>query len=288
MRDLYASVFHARLPRCVATATGLLFALVLSGANALAQAPTPAAGSGGVSDAAALADKIANPIAAVIQVPFQFNYDRGMGRDQEGSMTYMKFQPVVPIEVSKEWNYIVRPIVPVQWMRNVDGFSGNGVGSIAIETFFSPITRSDVIWGLGPYVAFPSASGPEFGSKQWGIGASFAGIWRPGSWTMGALIYQSWNAGGSGMAGTANNTYWQPFISYVTKDAWTFTLDTESNYNWDAHRSSNPMNLIVSKLVFFDKLPVSFALGARYYLTSTPGGAEGWGTRATVSFVFPE
>ncbi len=44
----------------------------------------------------------------------------------------------------------------------------------------------------------------------------------------------------------------------------------------------------MSKLVFIDKRPVSFALGARYYLTSTPGGAEGWGARATVSFVFPE
>ena len=80
-------------------------------------------------------------------------------------------------------------------------------------------------------------------------------------WTIGLLGYQSWNVGGSAEAGTANNTYWQPFVSYVTKDAWTFTLDTESTFNWDARRASNPMNAIVSKLVYFGKMPVSLAVG---------------------------
>ena len=75
-------------------------------------------------------------------------------------------------------------------------------------------------------------------------------------------------------SGTANNTYLQPFISYVTKDAWTFTVDTESTFNWDARRASNPMNAIVSKLVYFGKMPVSLAVGARYYLTSRAARAR--------------
>ena len=102
------------------------------------------------------------------------------------------------------------------------------------------------------------------------------------------LGYQSWDVGGSAVAGTANNTYWQPFASYVTHDAWTYTLDTESSFNWDTRRASNPLNAIVAKLLYFGKQPVSLAVGARYYLTSTPGGPSGWGARATITFVFPE
>ncbi len=271
----------ARLPSILAACL-----LVVASPSAVAQATSAAPTS--ASDASALADKLANPIANLISVPFQFNYDRGIGSHHDGSVVTLKFQPVIPITVNTEWNYIVRPIVPVEWMRDVNGFSGTGVGPIAIETFFSPNRGDDVIWGAGPYLSLPSASGPEYGSKQWGAGVSAVGMIRPGSWTIGMLGYQSWNVGGSAIGGTANNTYWQPFASYVTKDAWTFTLDTESNYNWDTHRSSNPMNVIVSKLTYIEKLPVSFALGVRYYLSSTPGGPEGWGGRATVSFIFPK
>jgi len=255
---------------------------------ALAQgAGTPAA-DGAKADAADIADKLANPVAKLVSVPFQFNYDRGFGDKEQGHMVTMKFQPVIPLSVNKEWNYIVRPIVPVEWQTNIDGSNGTGVGPVAIETFFSPADASRTVWGVGPYLSFPSASGARYGTRQWGAGLSFVGMVRPGQWTIGMLGYQSWDAGGSAEGGTANSTYYQPFITYVTKDAWTFTLDTESTYNWDAHRTSNPMNLIASKLVFFGKMPVSFAAGARYYLTSTPGGASGWGARATVSLVFPE
>lgn len=254
----------------------------------MATAATASAQEAGASDANDIASKLANPVAKLISVPFQFNYDRNIGRDDAGHMVSLKFQPVIPVSVDDAWNWIVRPIVPVEGLRDVNGFSGTGVGPIAVETFFSPTSATTTIWGLGPYLSFPSASGAEYGSKQWGAGLSFVGMVRPGAWTIGLLGYQSWNAGGPAEAGTTNTTYWQPFVSYVTHDAWTFTVDTESSFNWDAHRSSNPMNVTVAKLVMFDKLPVSFALGARYYLTSTPDGPSGWGARAVVTFVFPK
>ncbi len=266
--------------------------LALSGLPAFAQdaatppAPHPAATS--KSDATDIADQLANPVAKLVSIPFQFNYDRGIGAGGEGHMTSMKFQPVVPITVNSNWNLITRPIVTTEWQGNIDEFTGTGVGPVVLETFFSPASASRVVWGVGPFLSTPSLSGSRYGTRQWGAGVSFVGMVRPGSWTMGMLGYQSWNVGGSAEGGTANNTYWQPFVSYVTKEAWTFTLDTESTFNWDAKRASNPMNAIVSKLVYFGKAPVSLAVGARYYLTSTPGGASGWGGRATMTFVFPE
>lgn len=256
-------------------------------AVSIAACALPAAADS-ANDASDIASKLANPVAKLISVPFQFNYDRGMGYDGAGRIDSMKFQPVIPLTVNEDWNWIVRPIVPVEQLHPVSGFSGTGVGPIAVETFISPANATTMIWGVGPYLSFPSASGPEYGSKQWGAGVSFVGLYRPGGWTLGVLGYQSWDAGGPATGGTANTTYWQPIVSYVTHDAWTFGLNTESSYNWDTHRSSNPMNLTIAKLVYFDKLPVSFTAGARYYLTSVPGGASGWGARFVVTFVFPK
>jgi hypothetical protein len=107
-------------------------------------------------------------------------------------------------------------------------------------------------------------------------------------WTAGLLTYNTWSAGGSATYGTANNFYYQPFVSYVTKDAWTFTVNTQSTFNWDLRRAENPVNATVSKLVRFGEAPVSFSVGARYYLSSMPGGATGWGARASVTFLFPK
>ncbi len=274
--------------RVGATLTGVLAAAAFSLASAQGSPASPSLSDDGPKDANAIAGQLANPVAKLISVPFQFNYDRGIGERQQGRMVSLKFQPVVPISVNENWNLITRPIVTTEWQRDVDGSSGTGVGPIALETFFSPAAAARTVWGVGPFLSTPSLSGNRYGTRQWGAGASFVGMVRPGAWTIGVLGYQSWNVGGSGEAGTANNTYWQPFMSYVTRNAWTYTLDTESTFNWDTRRASNPMNAIVSKLVYVGKMPVSLAAGARYYLTSTPGGPSGWGGRATITFVFPE
>ena len=251
-------------------------------------ATSPGTVAGPAADANHLADQLANPVAKLVSVPFQFNYDGDIGERSQGHMVSLKIQPVIPLSVNKDWNLITRPIVTAEWQRDIDGASGTGVGPVVIETFFSAADATRTVWGVGPFLSTPSLSGNRYGTRQWGAGASFVGMVRPGQWTIGMLGYQSWDVGGSAVAGTANNTYWQPFVSYVTYDAWTYTLDTESSFNWDTRRASNPLNAIVAKLLYFGKQPVSLAVGARYYLTSTPGGPSGWGARATITFVFPE
>lgn len=46
-------------------------------------------------DAQELAKKLSNPIASMISLPFQFNYDGGYGPD-DGQKAYVNVQPVIP------------------------------------------------------------------------------------------------------------------------------------------------------------------------------------------------
>jgi hypothetical protein len=62
----------------------------------------------------------------------------------------------------------------------------------------------------------------------------------------------------------------------------------QAQYNYDAHRTSNPLYVGISKLAVIGETPVSFGIGGIYYLSSIPGGAAGWGARATLTFVFPK
>jgi hypothetical protein len=239
-------------------------------------------------DPKALAAKLTNPVADLISVPFQYNYDANIGLDKKGTMNSLVVQPVIPIKLNSDWNYIVRPVVTFESANNINGFSGTGVGPVLVETFFSPRAAKDVIWGVGPILTTPSLSGNNFGTAQTGVGLSAVGLVMKAPWTVGILAYNTWSAGGNANYGTANNLFYQPFVSYVTKSAWTYTINTQSTFNWDARRAQNPVNATVSKIVKFGEMPVSLSVGARYYLSSVPGGPSGWGARASITFLFPK
>jgi hypothetical protein len=86
-----------------------------------------------------------------------------------------------------------------------------------------------------------------------------------------------------------NATYVQPFVSYTTKDSWTFTLNTESTYDWETEEWSVPVNAVVSKLLRFGKQPVQLFAGARYWVDSPEDvGPTGLGARAGITLLFPK
>ncbi len=66
-----------------------------------------------------LAKQLQNPVASLISVPFQSNFDFKIGPDDAGWRYTMNFQPVVPISLGKDWNLIVRTIVPFIHQENV-------------------------------------------------------------------------------------------------------------------------------------------------------------------------
>ena len=80
----------------------------------------------------------------------------------------------------------------------------------------------------------------------------------------------------------------QPFVSYTTPDAWTFTLQTETTYNWTSEEWTVPINAVVSKLVTVGGQPISLFAGLRYWAESPAIGPKGLGFRAGVTLLFPK
>lgn len=242
-------------------------------------------------DAQELAKNLSNPIASLISVPFQFNYDSGYGPDA-GEKAYVNVQPVIPFSINDDWNLISRTILPLAWQNDVAGPSGDqfGLRDITQSLFFSPKKPTDdgIIWGVGPAFLVPTATDPLLGSKQWGAGPTGVVLKQFDGWTVGMLANHIWSFAGDNDRSDINSTYMQPFVSYTTKDAWTFTLNTESTYNWEAEDWSIPINFQVSKIVKLDKLPVSLTAGVRYWAESPDTGPEGWGFRTAITFLFPK
>lgn len=238
-----------------------------------------------------LAKKLSNPIASLISVPFQANYDHGYGPD-DGDKATVNIQPVIPFAINKEWNVISRTILPVTWQNDIAGPSGTqfGLGDITQSFFFSPSepTESGIVWGAGPVFLIPTATDELLGSGKWGAGPTAVALKQEGPWTFGMLGNHIWSFAGQSDRADVSSTFLQPFISYTTKDAWTFSFNTESTYDWETKDWSVPINFTVAKLITIDKQPISLTAGIRYWADAPENGPYCLGFRMALTFLFPK
>jgi len=254
------------------------------------------ASAGATDQEADLAKKLQNPVAALISVPLQNNWDFGIG--PANAMKYTcNIQPVVPISISEDWNLILRTILPVIYQEalvnnpkapNGLGESHAGLGDTTQSFFFSPKAPVDGwILGAGPVGFYPTATEEELGSGKWGAGPTIVALQQQHGFTYGILANQIWSFAGQQDRVEVNATYLQPFVSFTTKTYTTFAVNTETTYDWEANQATVPMNFMVQQLVKIGKLPVAFQAGYRYYVNKPDGGPD-WGLRFTVTFLFPK
>ncbi len=242
-------------------------------------------------DEAELAKKLANPVASLISVPLQFNYDENFGVDDQGSKNVLNIQPVAPFSLNSNWNIITRTIIPIANTDNVPaGFSETGLGDIVASQFFSPKDPGPggIIWGIGPVELLPTASDETLGGEKWGLGPTFVLLSQTGPWTVGLLTNHIWSIGGDDDREDINATFLQPFVSFVTKTKTTISLTAESTYDWEAAAWVVPVNFSVSQLLKVGDQILSIGAGARYWAESTDQGPEGWGARLILTFLFPK
>jgi hypothetical protein len=254
------------------------------------QPPAAPAGAGrGGDDATALAKELANPVASLISVPFQFNYDEGFGPKDASKLT-LNIQPVVPLSVNNDWNLIIRTIVPVVYQDSVAGGvdSQFGLGDTVQSFFFSPKepTAGGWIWAVGPVFLWPTATDDGLGQRQWGAGPTALLLKQESGFTYGVLANHIWSFASAGGRNEVTATFLQPFLAYTWPTATTVTLNTESTYDWTSGRWTVPLNLSVSQIVKLGNQPVQFAVGPRYYAERPEGGPE-WGVRFTMTLLFP-
>ncbi len=241
-------------------------------------------------EAAELARKLQNPVASLISIPWQANWDFGIGVNDAMRFT-LNVQPVIPLSLSNDLNLIVRTIIPV-----IDAESpapgipdASGLGDVTQSFFFSPKapTSGGWIWGAGPALLWPTATNDLLGGEQWGAGPTALALRQSGGWTYGVLANHLWSYAGEGGRADVNATFLQPFVSYITKTKTTFTLNTESSYDWTGTQWTVPVNVSVSQLFKMCGMPMQFSLGGRYYADGPKGGPE-WGLRAVLTFLFPK
>ena len=243
------------------------------------------------SEEEALAKTVQNPIAALVSVPFQYNYNGGVGEYDRKALN-LNVQPVIPLTLNGDWNLISRTILPIVDQDNIPaaGFSETGLGDTVQSFFFSPKapTAGGWIWGAGPVLLVPTATDDILGSEKWGIGPTAVVLKQSGPWTVGALANHIESFAGESQRADISATFLQPFVTYITPKQTTIAINTESTYDWENRQWSVPLNFTVNQLLRAGNQLLQVGGGIRYWVDGPDGGPEGWGFRLQFTLLYPK
>jgi len=240
------------------------------------------------TDEEALAKEIQNPLASLITLPLQANYNTGVGPDDR-TFFNLNVQPVVPFPGEK-WNVISRTIIPFNSVPVGATGSVFGIGDVNLSLFWSPAKARQLTWGVGPAIVLPTASNPELlGSGKWSLGPTGVVFYSIGEWTMGAVASNVWSVAGDGDRDDVNFFLAQYFVTYNFGHGWALGTAPIVTADWKAdsgNRWTIPWGLQVSKLTRLGSRPVNFLIG--YYANSEhPDGAADEQIRLQINFLFP-
>ena len=240
-----------------------------------------------------LAKLAQNPVGNLISVPFQNNTNYNVG-PLNGNQNILNIQPVIPVEISPEWNIITRTIVPVisQPKLSQDSERKNGIGDTVFSAFLSPAKPGHWIWGVGPVAQLPTNTSDELGNKNWGLGPTFVVLHldHGDPWVYGVLANNIWSLSSSKQGGSFNNGLIQPFVNYNFKGGFYLVSGPILTVDWKADSGQQwtvPLGGGIGKIFHLGKLPVNTTLEA-YYNVLHPDNGANWQLRAQVQFMFPK
>jgi hypothetical protein len=263
-----------------------IVALPFSSLNAAPRPHTPTDKSSHTE----LAKAAQNPVASMISIPFQgdFNFGTGAGSDAQ----YIGLiEPVIPQKLSEDWNWIHRGIIPVP-MYQPGLNSAWGMGDIQYEGFFTPAKPGKLIWGVGPYINFPTGTDDVLTSGKWSAGPALLAMSMPGHWVVGGLVTQLWSFAGEDDRSDVNTTAFQLICNYniPNADGLYLTAGPILTWNWEAssgNRATIPVGGGIGKVFHIGKQHVNAKVQAFGY-ADVPEGGPDWSVQLQFTLLFPK
>jgi hypothetical protein len=245
--------------------------------------------------------QLANPVTSFWSLQFQQN---NYLLDNPGRWSSnLQFQPVLPVALTKDWNLITRPVIPLFVSQPHPVQAGSppragsetttGFGDMILAEMISPAPSIAGNWllGAGPTFTFPTASTDFTGQGMWQAGPAVVVGYLSQKWILGAFV-QNWTSfAGDGGRANANQMNLQPIASYFLGKGWAIGYSGNILADWTADSSNIwtvPLGLTVNKVVKFGNLPVKIGIAGQYMPVHPDAFGQQWNIQVTITPVIPK
>ena len=249
----------------------------------------------GEGSVAELAKAAQNPIANMINVPFQNNTNFNVGPENK-VQNILNIQPVLPFSITEDWNLITRTIIPVVSQPALESGQSrtNGIGDIQFSAFISPKAPTAGGWivGVGAIAELDTATDDVLGTGKTSLGPTAIALKASGPWLVGALINNLWDVSGSSNSADVNKMLLQPFLNYNFPDKPGRYLVSAPiiTANWEADSGEKwtiPIGGGIGQIMRWGKVPVNLQ-ASLYYNVEKPDNAGDWQMRLQAQLMFPK
>ena len=242
---------------------------------------------------ASLADAATNPIASLVTLQFQDQYNFSNYNSDGGSNSFT-VQPVIPFKLN--WDavptLITRTTIPFVTTPDLGDPVGrnNGLGDVLLLAIALPkIKLEKQMIGIGASISAPTATSDFTGSGKWSMGPAFVYMnLKTPHWQWGVLGWQLWDIAGDDNRNGVNETFFQPLLIRHFDKGWYAGLpDVPGTYNWNSNNITFPFGLRIGRVMKIGKQPVNIfgqAMGNAW----ADGPSARWSFKLNVAFLFPD
>ena len=236
-----------------------------------------------------------------------------LGEDAKAFHT-TTIQPVLPFQLTENWNYILRPVITVNsWdvpsasdgtptfypggelPSTVDWDRELELGDTVLWNAFATneMAKPPNIFGFGFTLMIPTATDDVFGTDKWSAGPMGLAVHvgEPGGFIYGVVGQHWWDYAGDDDDGQVNLSNIQYLLFYRLTADTNIGFGPNITVDWTAdsdQRWTIPVGLGFNTMAKIGPLPVKWGVEAYYYVESPDSFGPDWGLRFIFSPIIPK
>lgn len=240
--------------------------------------------------------QLSNPVGSVWSLKLENNltFLRGDPAHAYRGSWSTKFQPVMPLKLTEDWNLIVRPVFEflntptIRSSGSIDRTSG--IGQTSMIALLSPARIRGLLWGAGPTVILPTTTRDELSQRKYSLGPAAVGLYMSERWVLGLFPQYWWSVSGTNRRREVSQANIQYFLWRKLPGGW--QVGTSSNIVYDRKASGPnawtvPIGLGFTKTANVGGLPIKFELQGQAMVVHPDDFGQRWNIRFAITPVIP-
>ena len=249
-------------------------------------------------DLTALGNKQINPVSDLWSLVVQHDTALFRGGRSYRGVSDLKFQPVLPLDLTSGLRLVARPVFPLVVNRpestpRMDGSLSlkrqTAFGDIGMVTLLAPAKKESQgsFWGLGATWLFPTASNDDLGCECYGAGLAGVYFNFAEPWIFGVFPQHIWDIGGRSDRKDVRVTNTQLFLLRTLPGTnWKVGMTPNILIDWEADGGNAwqvPLGIGATTVKKIGGINTRFLFEVQYYVAHPNDFGPRWNFRILIA-----